>query len=255
VQVPGLNGIVQVSPNNPSFAVRFTGTVFAWGSNGNNTGVLGLGATADVATPTQIPGLAGITHLAATGDHVLALANSRTVYAWGANGAGELGDGTTTNRSAPEPLSLGGVTKIFAGLGSSAAIRSDGTLLTWGENSYGELGVGTCCARSSPVPAQVTSLASVSQVAVGDEWMLAVGTQAPPPPSAVVPNLSGDSRSQASQSLQAVGLELGTVSTVVDNFCNNLGTVLAQSPAAGTHVNLGSAVSITIGAPPKHPCP
>jgi beta-lactam-binding protein with PASTA domain len=48
---------------------------------------------------------------------------------------------------------------------------------------------------------------------------------------------------------------LGTVSTVVDNFCNNLGTVLAQSPAAGTHVNLGSAVSITIGAPPKHPCP
>jgi hypothetical protein len=33
------------------------------------------------------------------------------------------------------------------------------------------------------------------------------------------------------------------------------GTVLAQSPAAGTHVNLGSAVSITIGTPPKHPCP
>jgi alpha-tubulin suppressor-like RCC1 family protein len=141
VQVPGLNGIVQVSANDPSFAVRFTGTVFAWGRNGNNTGVLGLGAIADVATPTQIPGLAGITHLTATGDHVLALANSRTVYAWGANGAGELGDGTTTNRSAPEPLSLGGVTKIFAGLGSSAAIRSDGTLLTWGENSYGELGV------------------------------------------------------------------------------------------------------------------
>lgn len=130
VPVPGLNGIVQVPANDPSFAVRFTGTVFAWGSNGNNTGVLGLGATGDVAIPTQIPGLVGITHLAATGDHVLALANSRTVCAWGANGAGELGDGTTTNRSTTEPLSLGGVIKIATGLGSSAAIRSDGTLLT-----------------------------------------------------------------------------------------------------------------------------
>jgi alpha-tubulin suppressor-like RCC1 family protein len=66
VQVPGLNGIVQVSANDPSFAVRFTGTVFAWGRNGNNTGVLGLGVTGDVAIPTQIPGLAGITRLAAT---------------------------------------------------------------------------------------------------------------------------------------------------------------------------------------------
>ena len=115
--------------------------------------------------------------------------------------------------------------------------------------------MGTCCSVTNPVPAQVISLASVSQVAVGDGWMLAVATQAPPPPSAVVPNLSGDTRSQASQSLQAAGLVLGTVGSVVDNFCNNLGTVLAQNPAAGAHVSLGSAVSITIGAPPKHPCP
>jgi len=54
--------------------------------------------------------------------------------------------------------------------------------------------VGTCCGVTNLVPAQVTSLASVSQVAVGDGWMLAVGTQVPPP-LAVVPNLSGDSQS------------------------------------------------------------
>jgi len=163
--------------------------------------------------------------------YTLALRSNGTVLAWGANGAGQLGDGTTTNRSTPEPLALGGVIKIAAGLGSSAAIRSDGTLLTWGGNGYGELGVGICCRVSNPVPAQVTSLASVSQVAVGDEWMLAVGTRAPPPPLAVVPDLSGDSRSQATQSLQAVGLVLGT------------------------DINLGSAVSITVGAPPKHARP
>ena len=46
-----------------------------------------------------------------------------------------------------------------------------------------------------------------------------------------------------------------TVGSVVDNSCNNLGTVLSQNPAAGSHVSLGSAVSITIGVPPKNPCP
>jgi beta-lactam-binding protein with PASTA domain len=108
------------------------------------------------------------------------------------------------------------------------------------------------------VPTPVTSLASVSQVAVGFGYMTAVATQASPPPPtfAVVPNLSGDSRSQASQDLHAAGLVLGTVRTVVDNTCDHLGTVLGQSPAAGTHISLGSAVSITVGVPPtKHPCP
>jgi len=135
----------------------------------------------------------------------------------------------------------------------SFAVRFTGTVFAWGRNGYGELGAGTCCRVTNPVPAQVTSLASVSQVAVGDGWMLAVGTQAPP--LAVVHDLSGDSRSQAAQSPQAAGLVPGTVGTVVDNSCNNLGTVMRQCPAAGVHVSLGSAVPITVGAPPKHPCP
>jgi beta-lactam-binding protein with PASTA domain len=94
-------------------------------------------------------------------------------------------------------------------------------------------------------------------VAVGTMWMLAVGTQASPPPPtfAVVPNLSDDNRTQASQALQAAGLVLGSVSTVVDDTCNHLGTVMRQNPAAGAHVSLGSAVSITIGGRPSHPCP
>jgi hypothetical protein len=255
VQVPGLTGIVQVSATGPSFAVRNDGAVFAWGSAA--FGALGLGATPNLATPTRIPGLSGITHLVSGNDHVFAQASSGTIYAWGDNDDGQLGDGTTTSRSTPGVLSLGGVTTIVAGPGASAAIRSDGTLLTWGNNSEGELGNGTCCIASNPVPAQVTSLASVSQVAVGTMWMLAVGTQASPPPPrfAVVPDLSGDTRAQASQALQAAGLVLGSVSTVIDNTCNHRGTVMRQTPAAGAQVSFGSAVSITIGGPPNHPCP
>jgi hypothetical protein len=43
--------------------------------------------------------------------------------------------------------------------------------------------------------------------------------------------------------------------TLAGNTCNNLGTVLGQSPLPGTHVSIGSAVSITIDTPLKHPCP
>jgi serine/threonine-protein kinase len=70
-----------------------------------------------------------------------------------------------------------------------------------------------------------------------------------------VPDLRGDSTAQASATLQAAGLMLGSVSSVVDNTCNNIGRVLSQNPAAGTTQHVGSAVSITLGTRPKTPCP
>jgi beta-lactam-binding protein with PASTA domain len=48
---------------------------------------------------------------------------------------------------------------------------------------------------------------------------------------------------------------LGTVNQVVDDRCNNLGTVISQSPLAGATVSFGSSVSVTVGKPPAHPCP
>jgi beta-lactam-binding protein with PASTA domain len=70
-----------------------------------------------------------------------------------------------------------------------------------------------------------------------------------------VPNLRGDTTTRAGSALQAAHLTLGNVGSVVDNTCNNIGTVLSQSPAAGTTLPIGSAVSITIGVKPKNPCP
>ena len=54
---------------------------------------------------------------------------------------------------------------------------------------------------------------------------------------------------------QIAGLVLGSVSSAVDNTCNNINRVLSQSPAAGTTQHVGSAVSITLGSRPKTPCP
>jgi beta-lactam-binding protein with PASTA domain len=70
-----------------------------------------------------------------------------------------------------------------------------------------------------------------------------------------VPDLSGDTTAGAGQELTAAGFVLGSVSTVIDDSCDNIGTVVSQHPAAGTTLRIGSAVSVTIGQRPKHDCP
>jgi hypothetical protein len=99
------------------------------------------------------------------------------VWGWGSNGAGQLGDGTTTNRSTPvRVLGLSGVTAIAAGQDFSIALESDGAgggwVWTWGTNSGGQLGDGTTSARN--VPIRVGQLSSVSAIAAGHDWALAL---------------------------------------------------------------------------------
>ena len=71
-----------------------------------------------------------------------------------------------------------------------------------------------------------------------------------------MPDLHGSTEDGASARLQDVGLVLGDVAFKTDKSCDNIGTVLDQSPKSGQQVSPGSAVSITIGTQPKSPpCP
>ena len=119
--VPGLTGVTQVSAGAyDTLAVRSDGTVWAWGLNGN--GELDGSANKTVhLTPEQVPGLSGITQVATDGFHALALRSDGTVWSWGTNDHGEVGDGTTKTRLSPEPLSLSAVTQIAAASETSAA--------------------------------------------------------------------------------------------------------------------------------------
>ena len=90
--------------------------------------------------------------------HSLALKNDGTVWAWGANGSGQLGDGTTTDRLTPvQVVGPGGsgwftdVQAVAAGLHHSLALKTDGTVWAWGANWYGQLGDGTTTDSSTPV--------------------------------------------------------------------------------------------------------
>ena len=199
-----LSGITSLGPGllDHSLAVGPGGAVFAWGNN--FFGQLGDGSTTDRPIPGQVCAvgqsapcssfLTGITAVAGGSlSHSVALDAGGSVYGWGFNSSGQLGDGTTVNRSVPvqacavgqtAPCSsfLTGATAISAGTFHSVALLSGGSVLAWGFNSGGQLGDGTTANRS--VPAKVCAvgqtapcsafLSGVTTVAAGDDHNVAV---------------------------------------------------------------------------------
>jgi len=173
VQVSGLTGVTDVAAGNVhSLALRSDGTVWAWGSHA--FGKLGIGVTFIPSyIPVQVSGLTGVIAVAAGKDNSLAVKSDGTVWAWGDNSVGQLGDTTTTNRSAPVQVSgLTGVIAVAGGGTHSLAVKSDGTVWAWGYNNYGQLGDTTTTNRNTPV--QVSGLTGVIAVAGGESHSLAV---------------------------------------------------------------------------------
>lgn len=108
-------------------------------------------------------------------DHVAALHTNGSVFAWGGNQYGQLGQGNTKSSLAPVAVKgLSSVTEVQAGGFHMAAIRSDRSVWSWGNNSYGQVGVGGLSAVSA-MPRKVPGLSEVRSVAAGYVHTSAVG--------------------------------------------------------------------------------
>ena len=158
-----------------SLALREDGTVWAWGENA--VGQLGDGTSTSRSEPVQVVGLSSVRSVTAgLGEHSLAVREDGSVWAWGGNAWGELGDGSSgvdAHREVPvQVVGLTNVRSVAAGGFHSLAVREDGTVWAWGKNDSGQLGDGSTVDRSSPV--QVAGLANVRSVAAGGRHSLAL---------------------------------------------------------------------------------
>lgn len=147
---------------NHTLAVKNDGTVWAWGNNGY--GQLGNGETIDRSAPVQVSNLTGVKQVFSTNNcYSVALKEDGTVWAWGNNEYGQLGDGTKTNKSTPvQVIGLSSIKSIVCSTSFCLALKTDGTVWAWGANGYGQLGDGTTIARTTPV--QVSGLTSVKEL-------------------------------------------------------------------------------------------
>jgi alpha-tubulin suppressor-like RCC1 family protein len=138
-----------------TLAIKTDGRLWAWGYN--NRGQLGTNNVTNRSSPVQT--ITGGTNwkqvdCGSTG-HSAAIKTDGTLWLWGYNNQGQLGDNTRTSRSSPVQAITGGANWKQVSLGGAgsftAATKTDGTLWTWGYNLYGQLGTNNVTRRSSPV--------------------------------------------------------------------------------------------------------
>ncbi|OIP63676.1 MAG: hypothetical protein AUK34_01090 [Ignavibacteria bacterium CG2_30_36_16] len=171
-----------------SIALASDGTVYTWGYNLD--GQLGNGNYTDSNVPVAVitSGVLNgktITQVAAVGNHSIALASDGTVYTWGYNLYGQLGNGNNTNSNEPVAVVTSGVlsgktiTQVAGGEYHSIALASDGTVYTWGNNLDGQLGNGNNTDSNVPVAVNTSGVLNgktITQVAAGNIHSIALAS-------------------------------------------------------------------------------
>ena len=157
--------IVQVAAGGThTAAVTKDGDLYMWGRN--YYGQLGVYSNADSKIPIKVNNSSStlpeksVKYIALGYYHSAAITKDGSLYMWGYNRSGQLGDGTTTDRYTPVKI-MDNVASVSLGGSHSAAVTKDGSLYMWGDNGNGRLGDGTTTDRYTPVKI-MDNVASVS---------------------------------------------------------------------------------------------
>lgn len=150
-------------------AIKTDGTLWNWGNNSN--GQLGTGSAGSFfASPVQtVAGGSTWKYVAGGVLSAHAIKTDGTLWSWGYNALGQLGDNTATQNPSPIQTVAGGTNwkTLAAGYYYVAAIKTDGTLWMWGKNNWGQMGNNTASATGTSSPVQT--------VAGGTNWKSVAG--------------------------------------------------------------------------------
>jgi alpha-tubulin suppressor-like RCC1 family protein len=138
--------------DNHTAAIKTDGTLWVWGNNGY--GKLGINNIISRSTPvTTFAGGTNWRQVSCGSAHTVAIKTDGTLWTWGNNYNGRLGNNITTHRSTPVTTFAGGTNwkQVSAGNRHTAAIKTDGTLWIWGRNYLRALGTNDSVDRLSPV--------------------------------------------------------------------------------------------------------
>eukprot|EP00669_Euglena_mutabilis_P011849 TRINITY_DN6456_c0_g1_i1.p1 TRINITY_DN6456_c0_g1~~TRINITY_DN6456_c0_g1_i1.p1 ORF type:complete len:304 (-),score=5.93 TRINITY_DN6456_c0_g1_i1:259-1170(-) len=149
-------------------AIDTNGLLYMWGLN--TAGQLGTGNTTTYCTPTLITFFTSAVAKIALGDsHSCSILSSQALYCWGDNSYGQLGDGTTGQRSSPTmPVSLSGALEVSPCFTSTVALSSSNAVYAWGQNTKCQLGSGSAFSTQL-TPQLLPGLHAALLVTVGSE--------------------------------------------------------------------------------------
>ena len=148
------------------------GAVYCWGEN--NEGQIGNGTSGpDQLTPTAVSGGLKFASISVGSQFTCALTSAGTAYCWGDPFAGELGNGSLTQKSTPTAVKSSLKFKsINAGYNQACALTNEGAAYCWGYNEYGSLGDGTWADRW--IPTAVKGGLKFTSIDAGDDFTCAL---------------------------------------------------------------------------------
>lgn len=160
-QIPFINDVKEVrAGDNITVFLKNDGTVWTMGYN--NNGQLGDGSTVTYSvTPVQVQGLNNVVAIDAGQYSVAALKSDGTLWVWGDNLYGALGDGTTTDSNVPKQYPISDVKAFSMGDDMFFVATNSGDLYATGINTSGRLGDGTTTKRLTPVKIGITNVKDV----------------------------------------------------------------------------------------------